>query len=429
MAQTSKLWISKGIEIKSTDEITAENLADYILNLKMDDITYEFIMETFGEFNGKAKCRSYDLLEVPAGKFSYQDFDKKDKVNKNKFTTTIGRWIFNIMLENFHFCKFFNGYWNETLNSKNYFGKVEKALSYALIEDEITTEDLKQWENLVQWMMPFEDIMSPNHTEKQITCTKAMNKKKAELLKKYKPLLDAGDPKAAEDMEKELLAYAKEYLKDDPYMDTVDSGAGGKFENNFKNMYLMKGAVMNPDPNAKQKYSVITSSYMDGVTAEEYSVIAGAGAAGAYSRGKKTETGGYWEKLFVAAYQHIKLDPKGSDCHTDKYITVNLDKDNIDDYMYCYAIRPNGSLELIDSKTRNKYIGKKTKLRFASMCKSTTGICNMCAGNLLYVGAENIGATMAQIPDVLKNKCMKAFHDSTVSTTEFDAMKAFFPFQ
>lgn len=437
MSRISKTWKPKGIEIKKDDKINSSNLADYIIHMTDKDINYDFIMNLFGHFEGKSLCNPYDILEVPAKTFkiynnslgfpNWED-DKNIKYNKEPFVTTIGIYLFNLFLSGFGFSILFDGYINYTIDKKK-MGGIEQVLSYALIEDDITIEQLKQWENTMQWFMPFEDILSPNHTEKLITCTKVINKKKEELLKKYRAEVEAGDIKVIEIIENELLNYAKEYLGDDPAIDTILSGAGGSFGNNFKNMFVMKGAIRNPDPNAKKKYNVVTSNYLDGVTAEEYPIIAGSGAAGAYSRGNKTETGGYREKLFVSAYQHIKLDPKGSDCGTTHYIEVDFNEKNIKDYMYSYAIIEGGKLELITSKNYKKFIGKKTKLRFSSLCKSKTGICNMCAGELLYIGAANIGMVMAQIPSTLKLRCMKGFHDSTIKTTTIDPMKAFYPFQ
>ena len=427
--RVSKTWTTKGLEITKDMKCTADNLADYIVYMTEKDINYDFIMSLFGTFKGKSLCHPYDLLVVPPNSFHFIDEKGKERTNKNKFTTTIGLYLFNLIVADIGFSKLFEGYYINTTLNKKQFEKIEQRLSYALIEDDITTAQLKRWENTMQWFMPFEDVLSPNQTEKLLTCTKILNKKKAELLKKYKTEVENGDVATVENIEKELLNYAKEYLGDDPSMDTIDSGAGGKFGNNFKNLYVMKGVVANPDPNAKRKYDVVTSNYLDGVTADEYSIVAGTGAAGAYSRGKKTETGGYWEKLFVSAFQHISLDPKGSDCGTKRYITVEFNESNIKDYMYSYIIESNGNFTLLTSKNYQKYIGKKCKLRFSSMCESKTGICNRCAGELLYIGAANIGLVMSQIPATLKLRCMKAFHDSRINTTTIDPMKAFFPFK
>ena len=88
-------------------------------------------------------------------------------------------------------------------------------------------------------------------------------------------------------------------MENDPAMDMFMSGAGGSFENNFKNMFIMRGSVQDPDP--RKSYNIITSNYVDGISKEEYSKIANTLAAGPYSRAKKTELGGYWEKLFLPA--------------------------------------------------------------------------------------------------------------------------------
>ena len=75
-------------------------------------------------------------------------------------------------------------------------------------------------------------------------------------------------------------------------MDMFLSGAGGSFENNFKNMFIMRGSVQDPDP--RKSYNIITSNYVDGVSQDEYAKLANTLAAGPYSRSKKTELGGYW---------------------------------------------------------------------------------------------------------------------------------------
>lgn len=433
----SKLWQLSGKDITitkrdiETANITKDNLVNYIFTVQKDQITYRAIMQLFGDFDGKSLANTYDLLEVPVGTFTYfTDKEKtKSKSNTNKFTTTVGIYLFNIYLRDFNLSRLFNGFINKTINKKVY-GNIEQTLSYALLEDRIDTNTLKEFEDTIQWFMPFETVFSPNHTEKMITCTKVINKKKEELIKKYKKEIESGDPVVTEKIEKELLNFAKEYLGDDPSMDTILSGAGGDFDNNFKNMFVMKGAISDPNPNAKQKYNVVTGNYIDGIPAEEYSIVAGSGVQGAYSRAKKTEVGGEFEKLFVAAYQNISLDPKGSDCGTKGYIKVTLTDKNISDYMYCYVINNNGSLTLIDSTNKDSFVGKTVKMRFSSMCQSKTGICNKCAGELFYLLDDyRVGINLAKIPDILKLRYMKGFHNSIIQTTKIDVEKAFFPWE
>ena len=398
-------------------KIKDKELIESLLNIKEEDITASFIYDTFGEFDGEAKVNPYDLIDIPPGYYG-----SSKKKNKNTFTTTVGIWVFNKWFIEKDLFEIF-GYINKNVGSK-LLDDMNQELSYALMEDRITVDNMKNYLMKTQLVMPFVSVLSPNYSERILTCTRAINKKKKELFAKYKKELDAGDAHVAEMVEKELLQFAVDYVGDDPSMDTFLSGARGSIKINFKNMYVMKGAVRDPDPNAKQEYNIASSNYMDGISAEEYALYCNSAAAGPYSRGKKTEDGGYLENLFTRAYQDIVLDAKGTDCNTTRTITVTLTEKNLKRYIYSYIVQGSSLIELT-SQNASKYYGKKIKLRFAALCKNEM-TCNACAGNLYYkLGIKNVGLTLMQVPSAFKNKAMKAFHDSTVQTTEMDPMKAF----
>ena len=425
----SKHWnMNPNLKITEFDKnnLNSNNLINQLLVFKQSDLCFSLIMELFGSFGGEPLCHQYDTFDVPAGAYVFKDDKGKEHRNIAKFTTTIGLWIFNIFfLRDFDFAFLFDGYVNENIDADK-FESLNNDLVYALMEDKIKMENYKKYLDYTQYFMPFESILSPNHTEAVLACTKKINKKKQELLKIYKPKLDAGDFAAAEDMEKELLKYAEEILSNDPGLDVYLSGAGSTWKNNFKNMYIMKGAIANPDPNAKQQFSVTTSNFIDGVSADEYSLLANSLVSGPYSRSKKTELGGYWEKLFVSAFQDITLDPEGSDCGTKEYIEVIITPKNKSMFMYNFIIKNNGDLEELTLDNINNYMNKKVKMRFCTHCKSKTGICNKCAGNFFYRrGSKAIGLATVQVPSTLKLKSMKGFHDSTIKTSMIDPMKAF----
>ena len=408
-------------ETRISKPIRDQKIIDSLLNVTEDQITKSYVMDLFGDFNGKRKCSQYDTLTVPPGKIIIGG-----KPNKNTFVTTAGIWLFNKYFIEPHVSGV-TGYINEEVTKKVY-GKIQKKLSYAIMEDDITIDDLKDFLEKTQDIMKYTTVLSWSWSEKMLASTEVIDKEKTRLHKKYKAQLDAGDVKAAEQMEQELLKFATDYMGKDPGMDGFASGAGGSVENNFKNMYCMKGAIRNPDPNAEQQYNIAFSNYMDGISADEYATFANSLSAGPYSRGKKTSMGGYWEKLLLSATQHLKILPEGTDCGTKNYVTVDLTKDNIDDWIYSYMIGPGGTLIELTSKNMDKYIGKKVKFRFSSMCKSKNGFCSKCAGNIWYrlgPNVRNVGVMTDVIPSTLKNKAMKAFHDSVVRTTEMNPWRAF----
>jgi hypothetical protein len=140
---------------------------------------------------------------------------------------------------------------------------------------------------------------------------------------------------------------------------------------------------------------------------------------------------GYWEKLLTAAFSTLKIDVPGSDCGTKEYIEVTITKGNFMNYVYNYIITPTGKLEELTTSNREKYIGKKVKMRFVTKCKhkDPTTFCHHCAGNFFYRRSDNkqvnVGTSMAQIGSAIKLRAMKAFHDSTVTTTMVDPYKMF----
>ncbi len=411
---------------RSSKTIVDKSDIDFLINLKDDDITTSLIMELFADFGKYQKYNPYDMITIPIGKYGGTLPNGKEKRNKNSFTTTVGRLIFN---KYFIECEpeLLNlfGFVNENINKKTY-GNIFDTIGYAVLENKISINTYKRFCKKSQKFMPYVSILAPNHSDNMLTITKKINKRKAELIKENKEAFDNGDVIVVDKVSKELLEYARELMKDDPAMDMFLSGAGGSFENNFKNMFIMRGSVQDPDP--RKSYNIITSNYVDGVSKEEYSKLANTLAAGPYSRSKKTELGGYWEKLFLTSLQHVILKEPDSDCGTKRHITVKVTNKNISSIMYCYVINNDGSLTEITSENKSKFIGKTIKIRFSSMCEAKDGICNKCAGNLFYrLGIRNVGASTPQIPSRLKVLSMKLFHDDQLNFTEMDPMAAFCP--
>lgn len=386
---------------------------DYFLNLSSSDCEkLSVFMECFGEFDGKVKYRPYDVINVPPNTYHG---------NKNTFTTTLGLWFFNKC--SIDGCGLFDelGYINKPITKKEY-KNITSKLSYAILEDRVSTDQYKRFILTLQKFMPYSTIICPTTSEEMLMISKTIEPKKKELLKKYKKEIDAGDAYVMNQIEKELLDYCKEKLKDEPAMDNINSGAGADWTNNFKNMYVIKGAQKDPDPT--KGYNLITSCYMEGSSKEDYPKLANSLAAGPYSRARKTAEGGYLEKLFLSAFQHVILGEKGSDCKTKRTITIKLNDTYLPLMMYSYIVEGNRLVRL-DSTNMDKYKDKTVKMRFSSLCESEH-ICNKCAGDLYYLlNVKNIGTATPQLASCIKNISMKAFHDSTEKYTKMDPMEAF----
>ena len=408
---------------RTTRTITDQSIIDSLVNVEPKDITSSFVEELFGEFDGKVVCSPYDLITIPKGGYGIPE--SKRGVNSKPFTTTVGKFIFNKIYIQQNLSIYEQIGWVDDAMGKKGFGKLYKKIGYMLLEDKVNQEDVKRFIMSTQFTMPFIQFLTPSYTDAMLLCSKKINTKKAQLLKENKAALDKGDLVVQDKIQKELIAYAKEILEDDPSMDTFNSGGGGSFENNFKNMFIMKGTVRDPDPN--KGYNFITSNYIDGVSEDEYANLANTLAEGPYSRSKKTEVGGYWEKLLLYATQHLTLLEPGSDCGTKRYIEETITEDNIEDLMYNYII-DGGKLVELTSDNKDKYMGKRVKMRYSSLCEAKNGICNKCGGNLWYrLGITRPGIITPQIASKLKNLMMSSFHNSQVKLLDMNVMEVFSP--
>lgn len=395
--------------------ITKQEDLDFLFGLKANDVLkLSFVMDNFGDYNGKCRFNVYDNLTVPPNTYGHEGHK-----NKNSFKTTVGIWVFNkAFIEEELFDVF--GYINHSIDDDTY-GSINDGIAMAILEDRIPLQVAKNHIKRVQKCMPFLTPLSASFTLDMLLVTKKIEAKKKELVKKYRKELDAGNDIVCVKIQDELMALSKELLKDDPSLDLYNSGASGSFGNNYKNLFVMKGVIKDPDPN--KGYNIVTSSLMEGVKADEYSKFANSLAAGPYARAKKTELGGYWEKLLLVALQHLTI--VSEDCHTKRTIEVHLTKKNYKNYIYSFIV-DNGKLVEFTSDKIDKYLNKTVKFRFASLCEEKKGFCQVCCGNLFKrINIKNVGAATPQVASKLKNISMKAFHDSQVKEAKVDYMKAF----
>jgi len=402
---------------RKSKKITNQADIDKILSITHSKArTKSVLMELFADFGNGPKYNPYDIIEVPKGAFGGLSYSKNDmdraeaiamvpdnkdpkkmveiktstKKNKNSFTTTVGSLIFNrIFTEPLSDIL---GYINESITSKKYGSSINKKISYALLEDRIGIKQLKHLIENTQLIMSCCSAWASSHTNRIFTMQEDIAKKKEEILNRpgMKEKLESSDLTAMKEMENELIDYSKnKILKDDPSIDMFLSGARSSFDNNFKNMYLMRSGVTGTD----LKTTVVTDSYMDGMDLKNYSVIADAAVVGAFSKSCMTAGPGHLERQFLGATSHLSLlEQADSDCHTHNYKEVQITKSNLSNCYYSYIIEDGKLVELLPSNG-DKYIGKTVKMRMSDECEAPNGfICDHCMGTLpRRLGMTNIG--------------------------------------
>lgn len=387
----------------------------YLLSLKPDDLTKEWFDTNCSiHFDTEQK-------KMVEPRFKFQDKFKlkpKEYVNTTEVETNVGQFLVNKFLyESVPAIQKVVGYINEPITDGK-LGSIESGvLSKALLDGKITAEHMAEYFNNIQWLgNTIHTNVSCSFTEATTKNLPKVMKLRDKLFEENKEALLKGDAVVANKIEKELIAMAKEELKGDVGLELYNSGARGSFENNYKNLFLTRGPVYNPNTGG---YSIIQRSFMEGLEKEDIPSYGTEVINGAYPKAIGTGVAGYATKKFFAAYQSVVLDKQGSDCHTKAYRTVVITPNNAQKLMYRFVVEKDG-LVMLDNSNIGKYIGKEVKLRSPLYCIGDK-LCSKCAGDLYYrLGIENIGMTTSAIGSNLLNLLMKSFHDSSVKITEIN---------
>jgi hypothetical protein len=387
----------------------------YLLSITPDDIDKNFIESNFVDTCEKTKDGSVKVIPSKVKTTDTFVLEKGEYFNTEKITTGVGMFIFNKFLIEESF-KDVVGYINEPVTD-SVMGMIDAKLSDALLNDKITVQERVTFLDKLEWISKqFNSVLTSSFTMKTIKPVKKVIDRRDALIKQNKERLDNGDVTAAVEIESEVLKLAKEELKDDPGMDLYNSGARGSFKNNYKSNSIMKGPVFNPTTG---KWDFVGKSFIEGIEKKDIPTCANSVVTGAYPKAVGTQVGGYQSKQFLAAFQGVVLDEKGSDCGTSLYLDILLTKDMKRDVLYRYIVEGK-KLTLLTDENIDKYIGTRVKLRSPMFCKGDK-LCSKCAGVMFEkLGITNIGLTTTKVTSTLMNLNMKKFHDSTVSLLPID---------
>lgn len=397
-----------GTEVELTEKQRSE-----ILALDSNDITASLITKLFAksEYNKPPMYHVNDYFKLPKERFGL----KKDVY------TTIGIYIANLHLIIPRFKKIF-GYINKPFDGK-VLGFIEDKISDALYYDHITTDDMADYYNRVQWLGGNDKMsfLTPSITPALLKPPKAVIDKKNKLFKENKDELADTNPNnavVASAIEKELVHDAEEYLKNQDGYENFASKSKIDIGNNYKTMNIMRGPLLN---SYTGKYKVNKSEYNTGITKDEYASTADASVIGSYARAINTAKGGYLAKKSNQTLNAVMAAEKGSDCGTKMTLDVFIYPSMKNDYLNRYIVE-NGKLVELTIDNIDKYVNTTVHMRSVMYCKMKEPYyCNMCLGNQPYLlGLEHFGLAISRIPNKLLTLSMKKFHDLTIKTSHIN---------
>lgn len=249
-----------------------------LLEKEKSEITLDYVRELFAVRMGEPgpKFNTYDKFTLPAGKL----------YNKDAIETTVGRYLTNlVVLPEVYLKKF--GYQNEPFDADK-LSSMEGQMSSMILDDEMSTKQYGEYLDNGEWLgMGVAYFLSPTMNYDINVPIPEVIAKRDELFEKYKDQISRGESAAAELIEKEVLALAKQKIKEkgNEAYDFFESGVG-KFGNNYKKTSVMAGAIENP---YTKKLDILKSNYIDGVDPKEFPKFTNLTIVGGYSRGVETQ--------------------------------------------------------------------------------------------------------------------------------------------
>jgi len=408
---------------RASGQINSPGDIEYLKKLIDTEIHQDTLKDFFAHTEiSKPRFHPSDKLNVYVNKFR-EMLEPLKKFPEEIVSSTVGRYVFNVFMNDHTNPIFFKyaGYVNQQIDQKD-LGRILEDFSNKLLVDEITSEQYIDIFNRLEWIgYNTSSYMTPGFPSIAIETNKAVQKRREELIKKHEKELN--DPEKAIfkvlEIEKELLEFAKTQFKDDPEaLDIYKSKTRGSFDNNYKNMSIMRGAILKYDDPTKFKISM--RGLDEGIPEEDIEFYNDIFVMGTAGRALGTQKGGYLAKQLAAAFQNVVLDEEGSDCKSTGTVKLLIDRPG--DFYLRYMVK-DGKTTLLTPDLANKLKGTMVNLRSPMFCKSPL-ICNKCAGDLYYkLGITAPGLTFSNIGSSILNLSMKLFHDMTIKSVEIEIDK------
>lgn len=316
--------------------------------------------------------------------------------------STVGRTLANAMLLAYPFQDTFD-FINEEVKA----GKIGDQIAIALKDDVITAEQVSVYFKQLYFMSSLTSLWVPSASEKSITTSPAIVKRRDQLLKQHKDELD--NPAVIAKIEKELIDMDREYIKDDPSAGFYKSAKA--FNVTRKQAYIMHGGEASfEDPS---KIEVIPRSLQDGWNVDDLPALINSLRDGSYARSTQTALGGEAVKTITRVFQNSFISQ--DDCKDKVGMPMIITELNYRSFIGRHLVSsPDKSLT--EAELKNS-IGKTLVLRSPMSCKVPfTDYCKVCMGDAIADNDKALSLLASATGSAFLSLFLKRFHASNIET-------------
>jgi hypothetical protein len=331
-------------------------------------------------------------------------------------TTSVGRFMINFLILAYPFgdiVPYINKVWKSS--------EIESIVSDLIINQKITNAQFSVYADNLMYIGHSPEFVSPNLTPKSLTTSKDIKAKKAELLAKYKDRLEKGDPTAMAQIQAELVAFDKDYLKGDEAMNFLLKSK--YFDVVRKKLFLTHGMV--ESFGSPGEFEFIPNSLQEGWTQESFPTIANEIRAASYSRAKETADSGTVSKFLLRVFSNTRVIEQ--DCGTTHTFNELIHKDNSAEFIYRNYVDDSGEVQTITKENHHTFIDKVVKLRSPLYCTAVeNGYCFVCMGKLFEnLDQKAIATVTNSIGAQMTTLNFKKSHGTTFDIINIDNINVF----
>lgn len=363
--------------------------------------------------------RSYDPKKAP--ELSLIDSVTITRCGK-KIDTTLGRYIMNkVVFYRLWDNKYYHFY-NNVMRGSDLANEM-KFLKQLAFEGKCENRDLLEAIDMsTEFGMRFANVFNAGLTYTMMVPDKKFQEYKMKKLNSVKDkVLKDTDLDLLAKTEEEIIQYAKEYYKNDDMIELLESGAGSKWDNDFKTMNINVGAV----PTVEGKPMIMFGSLADGVDPKYQAEWTNTGMAGATNRAIQTAKAGAQKKDIENAMQSV-MGIRG-DCGSKRGTKVKTNDRN--KLLNRYVI-VNGKPTRVTTDNVDKFLNKEVIMRDVTYCQEKNGhYCSTCAGDgpfdLKQTDRVPLGLLSADIASNILNLFMKSTHDLRAGLFKIDDLHNF----
>jgi len=330
--------------------------------------------------------------------------------------TTVGVALLNLILIE----KGLNGkaaYINENFSIKTVENR-EIVPRLLLTDNPLDIEDMYSFDTAVRFLEGLNATLVQPTSLKALLPPPDIAKKKAKIIKemveKYgKDCFE--DPIYTTELEEQLFAIDREWMKGDP---TLDIGSDGKIMNTTrKKLFLMIGQdTAMPGTTPGTVFRSLTDGY--GLDPEDVTAIFNGIIAGNYSKGKETQVGGTYAKLLIRVSSGMKVGV--DDCGSTEGFITDINKDNAKGFYGRYYMNKAKEPFVFSKEVYDKHGDGYYNFRTKAKCFSPgSEFCKTCSGDIHAEYEFGSGHNLLQLAGDILNASMKAMHANVMSLQYF----------